>query len=497
MNYMVCRQECLHSEKKCAGRSACAPKKNMSMKLKINGREIEAEPGKTVLQVALAAGIYIPHYCYHPRLTIKGSCRMCLVQIEKMPKLQISCATTVAEGMVVTTDNPEVKKAQQATLEFMLKNHPVDCPICDKAGECTLQDYYMAYDAAASRLDPKDKKVRKGKRAPMGETLVLDQERCVMCHRCIRFMAEVAQNECLTDARRTDRTLITTFPGEVVNDPYSLNLTDICPVGAWTGKDFRFRKRVWLLTKCPSICPFCARGCNTFLDHEKGTAYRLRPRENDAVNKSWLCDEGRLAYRAINENRLDRALIREGGGLKELSVEAALSQAVRLIRDFHGKVLGAVSASASLEEAESFKKLLAGLGAEVVCFRRREGKDDFLLRKADRDSNRNGMAKLGIDRPVGDAIVKAELVIALESLYSEGIAGAAGRKMVALSPKRSELVESATIALPISAYAESEGTYINSQGMAQKFYPAMRLKEDAQPGAKMIRELGKKLGVEI
>ena len=392
------------------------------------------ESGKTVLQAALEAGIYIPHFCYHPNLQIRGSCRMCLVYIEKTPKLQIACATTVAEGMVVETENEEVRKARQSVLEFMLKNHPVDCPICDKAGECTLQDYYLDYDAQPSRLSPRDKKVKKGKRIAMGPTLVLDQERCIVCHRCIRFMRDVAKNECITDARRSDRTIITTFPGEHVNDPYSLNLADICPVGAWTSKDFRFKKRVWIMTASPSVCPFCARGCNIFIDHEKEIVYRLRPRENAAVNQTWMCDEGRLAYKAINVKRLTSAL--EKG--KEVGMEAAIKAAAKLLADNKGRVLGLVSASATLEEAEIFSKMIKALGGKVALYLRKQGADDGFLRRADRDSNRKGISGLEIAELSGQDIVKFELVVLLESMYSEPVPGAGGKNMVVFSPRESE-----------------------------------------------------------
>jgi len=469
----------------------------MGVKIKINGRELETEQGKTVLQVALEAGIYIPHYCYHPQLSIKGSCRMCLVYIEKRPKLEIACNTRVEEGMVVETETEEVKKARQAVLEFMLKNHPVDCPICDKAGECLLQDYYMIYDRMQSRLDARDGKVKKGKRISMGPTLVLDQERCIMCQRCIRFMREVARNECLTDARRGEQTIIVTFPGEVVDDPYSLCLTDICPVGAWTSKDFRFKKRVWFLTKSPSICPFCARGCNIFIDHENQVVYRIRPRENQAVNQSWDCDEGRLAYKALNDNRLSRALLKEGSELKEVNIEVGLSSGVKILGEHKKRILGIISASASLEEADAFKKLIQGVGGEVAVHKRKPGKDDFLLKRADRDSNLRGFQQLGIDQPVREDIVKSELLVVLESLYSEPVDGTSGKKMVVLSPKRGEMVEKAILSLPIAAYAETEGSFVNFEGITQKFYPALGLKGDAKPGVWVIKELAKRLGVEI
>jgi NADH-quinone oxidoreductase subunit G len=469
----------------------------MAVRIKINGREIAVEPGTTVLRAALDAGIYIPHFCWHPRLSVRGSCRMCLVYIEKTPKLQISCATTVAEGMVVETDNEEVRKARQAVLEYMLKNHPVDCPVCDKAGECTLQNYYMDYDAAASRLSKHDKKVKKGKRIAMGKTLVLDQERCVLCHRCIRFMRELSKNDCLTDASRGDRTVITTFPGETVADPYSLNLTDICPVGAWTGKDFRFKKRVWFLTNSPSVCPFCARGCNIFIDHEKGTVWRIRPRENNEINQCWLCDEGRLAYGAINQDRLTRAFEKEDGASKEVAMNAAINAAAKLMDGSRGKILGIVSASATLEEAGLFKNLIKSLNGAIGYAARKQGQDDSFLKRGDRDANLKGMAGLGIDPLAGEGIVKAELLVVLESLYSEPVNGAAGKKSVVLSPRRSESNADALVGIPIAAYAETVGTFMNFQGKAQKFEPALGLKGDARPGTWVLKELAKKLGLEI
>ena len=468
----------------------------MAIKVTINGKEIITEEGKTILQVALENGIYIPHFCYHPHLEIRGSCRMCLVKVEGMPKLQISCATRVQDGMVVDTECEEVREARRAVLEFMLKNHPIDCPICDKAGECTLQNYYMDYDLAPSRLNPLDAKVKKGKRLVMGPTLILDQERCILCHRCVRFMRDIARDECLTPAERGDRTVITTFPGKEINNPYSLCLTDICPVGAWTSRDFRFKKRVWFLTRSPSICPYCARGCNIWIDHENGIVYRIRPRENEKVNKSWACDEGRLAYKAINENRLLRAQVRENGALREISLEVGITRAVGLLEESQGRILGLVSASASLEEADIFKKLILSLGGEVAYYRRKEGEDDFLLRRADRDANLKGMQRLGLSEFSSTSLADIKLVMILESLYSEPME-LADKPLLVLSPKMSALVEKSTVALPITCYAESEGTFINFEGIEQKFYPALAPKRDARDGVSLIKELAKRAELEI
>ena len=466
----------------------------MAVKITINGKELIAEEGKTILQVALENGIYIPHFCYHPRLEIRGSCRMCLVKIEGMPKLQISCATRIQDGMVVDSECEEVRQARKAVLEFMLKNHPIDCPVCDKAGECTLQNYYFDYDLAPSRLNPLDAKVKKGKRLIMGPTLVLDQERCILCTRCVRFMRDIAKDECLTPAERGDRSVITTFPGKEVNNPYSLCLTDICPVGAWTSRDFRFKKRVWFLTSTPSICPYCARGCNIWLDHENGVVYRIRPRENEEVNQSWACDEGRLAYKAINENRLLRARVSENGSGQEVSLELGINKAVQLLEESKGRVLGLVSASASLEEAEAFKKLILGLGGEPAYYCRKQGEDDFLLKKADRDANCKGMEKLGISELKSVALAEIKLVVVLESLYSEGVE-LADKPMVVLSPKVSELVERAKVSLPITSYAESEGSFVNFEGIEQKFYPALAPRGDARNGVEIINELAKRLEI--
>ena len=250
------------------GPPAPPPPKNPGMVTAvIDGREVVVKPGTTVIEAATAMGIDIPYYCWHKRLSIAANCRMCLVEMSNAPggKLMPSCQVPLSEGVTVKTDTPKVKDQQRATLEFLLLNHPVDCSICDQAGECKLQDYYVQYDAQPSRLDiPKNEK---GKRIELGPTVNLDQERCILCTRCVRFMREVAKNPQLGVARRGTRSMITAFPGRPLDDKYAGNVVDLCPVGALTSRDFRFRGRVWFMSSARSICTGCSRGCNVSLDY--------------------------------------------------------------------------------------------------------------------------------------------------------------------------------------------------------------------------------------
>ncbi|MGH7832986.1 MAG: 2Fe-2S iron-sulfur cluster-binding protein, partial [Candidatus Binatia bacterium] len=259
------------------------------VKITIDGREITTAKGKTVILAAAEAGIAIPHYCYHPKLSIAGNCRMCLVEIEKMPKLQIACNTQVSEGMAVITQSSKVLQARQAVMEFLLINHPLDCPICDQAGECWLQDYYMKHDLSPSRM--LERKEHQPKREVFGPNVVFDGERCIKCTRCVRFLQEITRTEELTVLNRSDHATIALFPGEVLDNPLSANVNDICPVGALTDRDFRFKVRVWYLSSTPSICPGCSTGCNIKIETYQNRIARFKPRVNEEVNSHWLCDE--------------------------------------------------------------------------------------------------------------------------------------------------------------------------------------------------------------
>ncbi|RYF09073.1 MAG: 2Fe-2S iron-sulfur cluster binding domain-containing protein, partial [Deltaproteobacteria bacterium] len=268
----------------------------------IDGKALEFSPGESVIQAATRQDIEIPHYCWHPRLSIAANCRMCLVEVEKAPKLVPACQTECKDGMVVHTANDKVRQAQRSVSEFLLVNHPIDCPICDQAGECKLQDYYMKFQLAPSRM--REAKVRKRKLQRLGPHVTYDAERCIVCTRCVRFMEEVPKDRQLGVFNRGDHSVIGTAPGQPLDNPYALNTVDVCPVGALTSNVFRFKQRVWNLKRSPSVCPGCAKGCNVHVDQRASQVYRLLPRENEAVNKSWMCDEGRLTYNRANENRL-------------------------------------------------------------------------------------------------------------------------------------------------------------------------------------------------
>ncbi|MBI2620562.1 MAG: (2Fe-2S)-binding protein, partial [Ignavibacteriales bacterium] len=287
-------------------------------KITIDGREFEVDSKLSVIQAVAERGIEIPHFCYHPSLSVAGNCRMCLVEIEKMPKLAIACATQVADGMIIRTNSERVQRAQQAVMEFLLINHPLDCPICDEAGECKLQDYAYKYSVGYSRFE--EDKVHKPKRYSLGPNVILDVERCIMCSRCIRFADEVAKQPVLTFTQRGDHVVLTTFPGTQLDTPYSMNVIELCPVGALTSTDFRFRARVWEMSSTETVCVGCARGCNMNMWVRNNTILRLTPRQNDDVNSYWMCDHGRLnTFRHVNgEQRLSGPLIRKGAVLTEV-----------------------------------------------------------------------------------------------------------------------------------------------------------------------------------
>jgi NADH-quinone oxidoreductase subunit G len=268
-----------------------------NVKITINGKQLETESGRTIIQAARENGISIPHFCWHEKLSTSGNCRICLVEVEKMPKLAIACSTQVADGMVVRTANERVKEARDAIMEFLLINHPLDCPICDQAGECRLQQYSFGYGSGGSRF--LEEKTHKPKNVDIGRHIVFDAERCILCTRCVRFCQEITKTSELTVSYRGDHATIETYPGMRLDNPYSGNTADICPVGALTVKEFRFRQRVWFLKEVPSICAGCARGCNVLDGISARKILRIVPRENLAVNNWWICDEGRLSYQGL------------------------------------------------------------------------------------------------------------------------------------------------------------------------------------------------------
>jgi NADH-quinone oxidoreductase subunit G len=329
-----------------------------TVKLTLDGKPVEAPKGMLLVEAARLVGVEIPIFCYHPKLKPVGACRMCLVQIEKLPRLQTACTTPVAADMIVHTNTPEVIAAQNGVLELLLANHPLDCPICDKGGECPLQDNTFAYGPGASRFT--EEKRHKQKAYPLGEQIVLDRERCIMCYRCVRFHQEIPGDEALAAIERGADSEIATLHGEPYDSIFAGNTIELCPVGALTSRQYRFKARPWDLVRTPSVCNGCAVGCNIEVHSRTETVLRLVSRDNPAVDDGWLCDRGRFeTIPGPQTGRPTRPMLRQSNGaLSPVTWDQALVKAAELLGDG-----GGVLASADLSN-EAFW-LLQRLGRGV------------------------------------------------------------------------------------------------------------------------------------
>jgi NADH-quinone oxidoreductase subunit G len=458
------------------------------VKLTINGREVTTTKGKTVIQAAAEAGIAIPHYCYHPKLSIAGNCRMCLVEIEKMPKLQIACNTQVAEGMGVLTESPKVLAVRKAVMEFLLINHPVDCPICDQAGECQLQNYYMEHDRQASRFDHRKEHDRK--KTIFGPNVVFDGERCIKCTRCVRFCQEITRTDELSVVNRGDHSTIALFPGSVLDNPLSANVVDICPVGALTDRDFRFKVRVWYLEKTPSICPGCSTGCNVSVETYQNRIARFKPRINEEVNSHWLCDEGRYCFHELTGGeRLTTPMIRQEGGLVPTTWDNALKAVISGLRSAK-TVAGVLSGRSTNEEAFLFGKLSKRFSAEAACevFYQERSLTEVqkVLMNPDRSPNFRGARDMGVRSNGGyDSLVKRLEAGNFSGAYivGEDVIATDGEPLrnalrnlsflVVQDIRLSETAKLAHVVLPATHFGEKEGTYTNRKGRVQKLNAAV------------------------
>lgn len=476
----------------------------MPVNVTINGKQVQAPAGALVIDVCREIGIDIPHFCYHPGLGPDGNCRMCQVEFmgERGGRLAISCKSTVTEGMVVQTDSDAAKKARASVEEMLLLNHPLDCPICDKAGECSLQDYYMEHDLQEGRQD--FTRFRKDKAKDIGPTMILDQERCVLCDRCVRFLRDVAGDPQLYIAGRGHEAYITTFPGQGVTSSYSLNTVDLCPVGALTAKDFRFNSATWFLKNANSVCTTCARGCSMQIQSKKDQIYRMRPRHNPDVNGYWACDEGRLNYKFVNSDRLHTPFIRREGEVIECSVQEAVSD-LRTLLGFKpaGPIDGSepkkavvlLSATATLEEMFLFQRLAKEcLKAPVFVARHiPDGEDDRLLRRADKHPNAKGAELLGlrvVDLQSGadasaitNALGPGSILLTVGfNTHVEALARVVGQagKVIALSGCRSSLTEKADLVIPGLTFAEKDGLIANFEAHVQQLRPAIDAKGEPE-----------------
>lgn len=470
------------------------------IKLFVNGEEVEVEPGKNLIDAIGAVGIEIPHLCYHPALGADGNCRMCLVGIEDgRPPLVPACKTPAMEGMKVQLDTDKIRKIQKDIMELELINHPIDCPVCDQAGECKLQDYYMEYDGQSSRMTVTQ--VKKGKKMDYGCGVVHDQERCVLCARCVRFCRQITGTGELGIVNRTDAARVAIFPGRPLDNRYALNVVDLCPVGAMTSADFRFQQRVWFLQKNEGICHGCSKGCNIHIDHhrqkyEDDIIYRFRPRHNGQVNGYFICDQGRLSYRGENENRLEAA--RKAG--REIETAQAVELARKAIAEAK-KVLLLLSPNLSLEQMVAARSFAARTDAFLSGYSdgyiiKGDG-DDFLIQD-DKAANRKALEMLEIDSGAEtffEELAEADLLITLDN----DLRGAEKKKLkkaladtvvIALSSHLSSVAEKAAVAIPISSYSEYSGCVINCDAVLQTFTRAVCKNEPAPEVFEVLARLG-------
>jgi NADH-quinone oxidoreductase subunit G len=482
--------------------------------VEIDGRKVEVADGTTVIQAAEQLGVEIPHYCWHPGLPIAGNCRMCLVEIEKLPKLQIACNTRVTDGMVVRTTSEKTQVAQKAVLEFLLLNHPIDCPVCDQAGECKLQEYYMDYDRQRSRVALPEK-VHKKKAKPIGPLVILDQERCVLCSRCVRFCDEITKTSELAFYERGDHVELDLAPTKSLDNPYSANVVDICPVGALTNRDFRFQARVWYLERTESVCGACANGCNTEVYHREGQVYRFQPRKNLAVNQYWMCDAGRMSYRALQgENRLTHPLVRGDMAFDRTTWPRALGAAAGRLKDLAaagpGTIGVVVSAESTNEEIFLVRRLAERLGATLAGISWSPPgafADEFLI-KGDKNPNTTGLARQGVPLDgKADALVAAAgrgelraLVLHRTDLtrWREAATVQAALEkvpcLVVVDSHAREVSQFADVVLPIGTYVETDGTFTNFAGRVQRLRTAVPPPGEGRAGWFVLAELLALLG---
>jgi NADH-quinone oxidoreductase subunit G len=549
------------------------------IKIKVDGREIAVPKltpdwqGKlqptTMLQACELAGVDVPHYCYHSKLPVAGNCRMCLIEFgtpmmgpdrkpvldaDGSPKIAksvlpyepttprgaIACATPISPGMELYPSSAATKQMREAVLESLLINHPLDCPICDQAGECKLQEYSVQYGQAGSQFV--EAKVHKPKAVDLGPRIMLDDERCILCTRCIRFTKDIVGDDKLGIVNRGSYNTVAAYPGTQFDNNYTLNTVDICPVGALTSKDFRFQMRVWFLKETKSICTSCGTGCSIIIGSREGRAYRYEPRQNDAVNATWMCDAGRLNYKWIGrEDRLTDVLVRNAGQASRLShsegkMETGATPVLRkttwttALREISEKLSNAsqgsvaiiASARQTTEELYLLKKLADKLGA-ITDSLPRVGKGDHLLVDEDKNPNTNGARLTGICfteagirlTEIADKIARGEiktLVVFGENLLKRAVSAEVLRERELVSEvveehaitaellaKLETLIvsdilpnETAKLAhyvLPGCAHAEKRGTFVNSKGRLQKFMKAVEPPGDARPEWEFLHEL--------
>ena len=431
----------------------------------VDSKTYNVKDGSLLIDLLIKENIKVPYFCYHESLGADGNCRMCMVEIEGQKRPQIACDTPVKVGMEVRSKTDAIDKIRRDILELELINHPVDCPVCDQAGECSLQDFYMDYGLHDAKITIQDK-VKHSKHVDLGSNVMLDQERCVLCARCTRFTDKITHTHELGIIGRGDDAKVSTIPGRKLDNPYAMNVVDLCPVGAMTSKDFRFAQRVWFLKRSDSICHGCAKGCNIYIDHNKmkykdDVIYRFRPRRNDDINGFFICDEGRLSYKELQENRQENTIYKN----LKIDEDEAILEFKKKIAKYKNSITVVIDANLYTEEIESILEFSKVINAQVISpldiYIDKDFKDD-MLKSENRAANFKTIQRLKIEDSTS---VKSELIINFkhpQKFY-------ATEQVDFLTHKNNHL----NLTFPIATFSENSGTLTNEDGITQKTQKAV------------------------
>jgi len=497
------------------------------LNVQVDGEWKQFPKGTRLIEACMKSGHYVPHYCYHPKLSSPGNCRMCLVELG-MPKMTpdrkpilgedgrpeiawsprpaISCATEISEGMAVRTTSPLAEECRKGVMEFLLINHPLDCPICDQAGECRLQEFSVEYGNGESRFS--EEKVKKPKRVDIGKNIVLDDERCILCSRCIRFMKEIANDDVLGFVNRGSHSTLTVYPGRRLDNNYSLNTVDICPVGALTSKDFRFKMRVWFLKETKSIDVNCGNGTNIVIGSRENIVYRITPRENDFVNSCWMPDSHRLNIHYLHDERRLKEPVVKGEEVPAKWSDAIAAAARQLKAIEPDKLAMIASGRMTNEELFLAKRLAAALGIERVEILPRPQEGDGFLISDDGNPNTTGAKLLGLTGAQPGAKLP-EIASGIASGAIQGLiclgedatkCGVAANDLAKLSALvvtdilPNNTTPLATVLLPASAFAEKRGSMINLSGRIQRLNRAVSAPGQARDDWEILRDLIQAVG---
>jgi NADH-quinone oxidoreductase subunit G len=480
--------------------------------LTIDGKEVQVPEGTNLVDAAASVGIEIPTYCYHPGLSVVGQCRICFVEVEGMPRLVTACSTPVQPNMVVLTDSERVQEARAAVMEFLLENHPLDCPVCDQAGECLLQDYSVEHGLDTTHMVDERRTFPGFERRLIGPHVVQNQNRCIHCTRCIRFTQEIAETADLTMKSRGNHSYIDTYDGQPFDNPWSACAADVCPVGALTVKEFRFRARVWHLEDTDSVCPGCSIGCNIKLGHLDDVVHRFIPRENREVNGWWMCDYGRSLAEGLNERDVDRPVVRTADGERAVTWREMTAMLRSLVAESDAT---RVVASANLSNEALFlvKQVFADhFGLEVVVpvetgesRKIKNGRNRWVTSR-DAHANSSGARHIGLRMVDAAGLVEfaesgsGPFLILDDRAHSwlasdEASAMLGGRRLAVTSRTATPLAKAAELLLPLASWVETEGTYTSSTGRVQLARRGFFPKGQVRPAWQILFELAVAAGV--